>query len=360
MKKRTFTAKPITFKEGLVLLGLCVLLLFGTQTNQLYAQITPAINWNITTTNTIKSPFGYDFNFTSFGLYNGTYYNLYCPLNYSGNLPLIIQFGGYAGISSGLANLVEDSPLCSQLASQGYAVLEFGYSSGGTIPQSSQTCLEVLTGTILPWVENSSFPITIDKSKIALCGHSAGGAAVLGLASPKIASSVALTPYYLSTSLVPEVQNISPTLILTGQNDTLVPYHDNGTTYYNGLVADKAILDVAGGDHNLGVGTYDFNTAGTVTTLKYVTAWFDATLKGNSTAASLFTSSYLAGDSGVDTYQLDITTLSPAQTESGNNEGGFNYEVTTYGIAVFILVVIVGFTIYQTRKRRQNALRVSC
>ena len=136
----------------------------------------------------------------------------------------------------------------------------------------------------------------------------------MGLASPKIASSVALTPYYLSTSLVPEVQNIAPTLILTGQSDPLVPYHDNGTAYYNGLVAAKAILDVAGGDHNLGVGTYDFNTAGTGTTLKYVIAWFDATLKGNSTAASLFTSSYLAGDSGVDIYQLDITTLSPCST----------------------------------------------
>jgi hypothetical protein len=66
----------------------------------------------------------------------------------------------------------------------------------------------------------------------------------LGLASPKIASSVALTPYYLSTSLVGQVQNISPTLILTGQGDSLVPYHDNGTAYYNGLVAPKAILEL--------------------------------------------------------------------------------------------------------------------
>ena len=78
-----------------------------------------------------------------------------------------------------------------------------------------------------------------------------------------IASSIALTPYYLSTSLVPAVQNIVPTLILTGQDDALVPYHDNGTAYYNGLVASKAILDIAGGDHNLGVGNFDFNTAGT-------------------------------------------------------------------------------------------------
>jgi hypothetical protein len=251
---------------------------------------------------------------------------------------------------------MEDSPLCGYLVSEGYAVLEFGYNSSGTIPQASQTCLEVLKGTILPWVENDSFPLTIDKSAIGLCGHSAGASAALGLASPKVASSVALTPYYLSTTLVPQVQNVVPTLILTGQSDTLVPYHDNGTAYYNDLVASKAILDIAGGDHNLGVGIFDFNTDGTNATLKYVTAWFDATLKNNSTAANLFTSSYLAGDSGVDIYQLDITTLSPAPSGDGNNvTGKSNYnEVIAYGLTVVSISIIIVFTIYQIRKRRQN------
>jgi hypothetical protein len=357
MKKRTFTRRALGFRKG-VLLVLCVLVLFGTQTTQIHAQLQPAIDWNTTTTYTVKPSTGYDYNFTAFGLYNGTYYNFYFPLNYSGDLPLIIQFGGYAGISNGLANLEEESSLCGHLASQGYAVLEFGYDTGGTIPQASQTCLEVLKGTILPWVENDSFPLTIDKSKIALCGHSAGGSAALGLAYPKVASSVALTPYYLSTSLVPEVQNIVPTLILTGQGDTLVPYNDNGTAYYNGLVASKAILDITGADHNLGVGTFDFNTAGTAATLKYVTAWFDATLKGNSTAASLFTSSHLVGDSGVNIYQLDITTLSSTSSGGDDNGGGkSNYNsLIIYGIIIVAsLSMIVGLTIYQTRKRRQNA-----
>lgn len=356
MERRTFTGRPLTFRKG-VLLVLCVLLLFGTQTKQLHAQISPTVDWHSTTTSTIKSLFGYDYNYTAFGLYNGTYYNLFFPLNYSGNLPLIIQFGGYSGIGNGLANLMEDSPLCSNLASEGYAVLEFGYDSGGTIPQASQTCLEVLKGTILPWVENDSFPLAIDKSAIGLCGHSAGASAALGLASSNVASSVALAPYYLSTSLVPEVKNIVPTLILTGQRDILVPYHDNGTAYYNGLVASKAILDIAGGDHNLGVGIFDFNSAGTDATLKYVTAWFDATLKNNSTAASLFTSSYLEGDSGIDIFQLDIRNLSPAPSGSDNSEEEkSNYDsVIIYGLAVAGISIIVGFAIYQTRKQRQNA-----
>jgi hypothetical protein len=329
---------------------------FGTQTDQLYAQVSPAVDWNTTITSTVKPSSGYEYNYTAFGLYNGTYYNLYFPLNYPGNLPLIIQFGGYSGFSHGVSNLMEDSPLCGYLVSEGYAVLEFGYNSSGTIPQASQTCLEVLKGTILPWVENDSFPLTIDKSAIGLCGHSAGASAALGLASPKVASSVALTPYYLSTTLVPQVQNVVPTLILTGQSDKLVPYHDNGTAYYNDLVASKAILDIAGGDHNLGVGIFDFNSDGTNATLKYVTAWFDATLKNNSTAANLFTSSYLAGDSGVDIYQLDITTLSPAPSGDGNNvTGKSNYnEVIAYGLTVVSISIIIVFTIYQIRKRRQN------
>ena len=101
---------------------------------------------------------------------------------------------------------------------------------------------------------------------------------------------------------MPQVKNTVPTLILTGQDDPLVPYHNNGTAYYNGLVASKAILDIAGGDHNLGVGIFDFNSSGTDATLKYVTAWFDATLKNNSTAAILFTSAHLTGDSGVEMF----------------------------------------------------------
>lgn len=362
MKERTFTGKLLRFSKG-ILLVLCVLLLFGTMIDPLNAQLNPTygvgITWKTCTTYTLPSS-GYDYNVTAYGLHNGTYYNLYCPLNYTGNLPLIIQFGGYAGISNSTGNLNEDSPLCVHLASKGYGVLEFGYDTGGTIPEASQTCLEVLKGTILPWVESGSFPLTIDKSAIALCGHSAGASATLGLASSNVASSVALTPYYLSTSLVPEIQNIVPTLILTGQGDTLVPYHDNGTAYYNGLVASKAILDIAGGDHNLGVGTSDFHTAGTDATLKYVTAWFDATLKGNSTAANLFTSPYLAGDSGVDIYQLDITTLSHSPTPSGDDSSGggkTSYDaVITYGLIIIVasLSIILGLTIYQTRKRRQN------
>lgn len=355
MEKGTFRVKPISLGKGFIL-AFCILLLFAAQIDQLYAQLSPGnVDWNTTVTYTVKPSYGYDYNFTAFGLYNGTYYNFYFPLNYSGNPLLIIQFGGYAGNSNGLANLEEDSPLCGYLASQGYAVLEFGYPTGGTIPEASRTCLEVLTGTILPWIESDSFPLTIDKSRIGLCSHSAGASAALGLASPSIASSVALTPYYLSTSLVPEVQNTVPTLILTGQSDTYVPYHDNGTSYYNGLVAPRAILDIAGGDHNLGVGNYDFNTAGTAATLKYVTAWFDATLKGNSTAVNLFTSSYMAGDSGVNIYQLDASTLLPTPSAIDNNRRGFSFDsVLILALVAVCLSMIVGFMVYQTRKPQQK------
>jgi fermentation-respiration switch protein FrsA (DUF1100 family) len=350
MKKRT-----VNSKFGLVkgfLLVLCLLLLFGTQAGQSYAQLTPdAIDWNTTITYTVKPSYGYDYNFTAFGFYNGTHYNLYYPLNYSGDLPLIIQFGGYAGNSNDLANLEEDSPLCGHLASQGYAVLEFGYDTGGTIPEASQTCYKVLKGTILPWVENDSFPWAIDKSKVALCGHSAGGSAVLGLAEPNIATSVALTPYYLSTSLVPEVKNVAPTLILTGQGDTLVPYNDNGTAYYSGLVAPKAILDITGADHNLGVGTFDLNTAGTAPTLRYVTAWFDAVLKGNSTAASLFTAASLSDDPQVNIYQIDIPSFSTTPPQRAPD----NTIMITLGITIAVTVSMIGgYYFYQTRKRTQN------
>ena len=355
-EKRKFTGILLSFKAGLLLV-LCVLLLYGTQMPQLSAQFSPGITWDNSIYSVEGPSSGYAYNVTAYGLYNGTYFNLFCPLNYTGNLPLVIQFGGYLGITNGTGNLNEESPLCHYLACKGYAVLEFGYDTGGTIPEASQTCLEVLDGTILPWIESGSFPLSIDKSRIALCGHSAGGSATLGLASPSVASSIALTPYYLSTSRVPAIKNSVPTLILTGQDDAWVPYTDNGTSYYNGLVASRAILDIAGADHNLGVGNSDFNTAGTAPTLKFITAWLDATLKGNSTAARLFTSSYLSGDSEVNIFQLDITTLSPSPSESGNNQGGKsdNGAVITCGIIIVAsLSIIVGFTIYRTRKRRPN------
>jgi hypothetical protein len=346
MKKRAFTDGQYSFRKGLLLV-FCVLLLSGTQVGQLYAQPSPITTLD-TQTYAVDSLSGYDYNFTAFGLYNGTYYNLYYPLNYSGNLPIIVQFGGYCtNGSSGLGNLVEDAPLCGYLACEGYAVLEFGYETCGSIPQASQTCLEVLQGTILPWVESSSFPLAIDKSKIGLCGHSAGASAVLGLASPDVDSSIALTPYYPSASLVPQVKNIAPTLILTGQNDTLVTYGADGVSYYGGLDAPKAILDITGGDHNLGVGTFDFHTAGTNATLKYVTAWFDATLKNNSTAASLFNSANLSSDSGVDIFQIDMATS--------------NFDsALTYGLIIVAgVAVIVGFVFLQTKKRRRKALAPS-
>jgi hypothetical protein len=334
-------------------------MLLGTYTDQLQAQVSPEVDWNITRTDTIKPSSGYEYNYTSFGLYNGTYYNLYFPLNYQGDLPLIIQFGGYSGINHGLANLMEDAPLCGHLASEGYAVLEFGYESGGTIPQASQTCVEVLEGTILPWVESDSFPLNIDKSKVGLCGHSAGASAALGLALNSVASLVALTPYYLSTSLVPQVQNIVPTLILTGQEDFVVPYYHNGTAYYDGLVASRAILDITGGDHNLGVGVFDFNSEGTAATLKYVTAWFEATLKSNPSAANLFTLSSLKGDSGVNKFQLDITTLIPNPSGGDNIDQGFNYAAVIYGLTVVSISIIVGFIFYLTRKQRKNVISLT-
>jgi hypothetical protein len=355
MKKWRFAGTTLRCGKG-ILLVVCVLLLLGTLADHANADV----DWQTTTTTTIDSSFGYDYNYTAFGLYNETYYNLFFPLNYPGNLPLIIQFGGYSGVDHGLGNLEEDAPLCDYLASSGYAVLEFGYETGGSVPEAAQTCIEVLTGTILPWVESDSFPLTVNKSAIGLCGHSAGASAALGFASSKVASSVALTPYYPAASLVPEVQNIVPTLILTGQNDTLCPYNTDGAPYYDGLVAPRAILDITGGDHNLGVGVFDYNTEGTNATLKYVTAWFDATLKGNSTAAGLFTSSKLSGDPGVVIFQLDITPLS--DPSGGNGEGGeINYgAVITYGITIAVsLIIIAGFAVYQTRKRRRNALAPS-
>ena len=350
MKKRTVAQILSGFSKGLLLV-LCVLLLFGTQMGQSHAKLNPGyVDWNATITYTVKPSYGYDFNFTAFGLYNGTHYNFYYPLNYSDDLPLIIQFGGYAGNSNDLANLEEDSPLCGYLASQGYAVLEFGYNTGGTIPEASRTCVEVLKGTILPWVKNDSFPYAVDKSKIALCGHSAGGSAVLGLAEPSIVTSVALTPYYLSTQFVPQVKNVAPTLILTGQGDTLVPYNDNGTAYYNGLVAPKAIIDISGADHNLGVGTFDLNTAGTAPTLKYITAWYDIVLKGNSTAANLFTASSLSADSKVNIYQ---TSFSPAPSESESIPEN-NVFISLAIITVVSFSIIVGYYFIQKKKRRQN------
>jgi hypothetical protein len=198
--------------------------------------------------------------------YCGVPYDLYCPSNFSGSL--VILAGGIMGEKFYLSGWGK------ALAERGFAALAFSTPPQDLnhVSQYTQDCNRNLQ-ILIPYVFNASaFPISINQSDVSLVGMSGGAATILSFSDSRIKSSVAVCPY-----LVNNLRSLSatPTLIITGEKDTVAPTQTNGQIYYNQLSPSKMIIQQA----NVG---HDISDIG----WKYTFAWINYYTKNDNDAYS--------------------------------------------------------------------------
>jgi hypothetical protein len=120
---------------------------------------------------------------------------------------------------------------------------------------------------------------------------SGGGATVLSVNDTRIIADVAVCPYYIEDVAV---DNVCPTLIITGETDPIAPHDTNGEVYYNELAPDKMIAEQTGVGH-------DISPVG----WKYVFAWLDYCSENDSTAYSTLTN--VNNDPGIASFNSDFS-----------------------------------------------------
>jgi len=151
------------------------------------------------------------------------------------------------------------------VASQGFVVFIIDTNSVYDSPDSRGTqllaALDYLTNT-------STVKSRIDATRLGVMGYSMGGGGALSATKTRtsIKASVPMAPYH-STKTWTTVK--TPTLIVTGQNDTTAPPSSHGLAFYNSLPStlDKAYMELKGATHSA-------PTSANTTIAKYSISWF--------------------------------------------------------------------------------------
>ncbi|MEU4242974.1 dienelactone hydrolase family protein [Actinoplanes sp. NPDC026619] len=152
-----------------------------------------------------------------------------------------------------------------RVASQGFVVFIIDTNSVYDSPDSRGTqllaALDYLTTT-------STVKSRIDATRLGVMGYSMGGGGALSATKTRtsIKASVPMAPYH-STKTWTTVK--TPTLIVTGQNDTTAPPSSHGLAFYNSLPStlDKAYMELKGATHSA-------PTSANTTIAKYSISWF--------------------------------------------------------------------------------------
>ena len=95
----------------------------------------------------------------------------------------------------------------------------------------------------------SSVAAEVDPNRLAVMGHSMGGGGALDAAKaqPSLRATIALAPWEFFGATYGT--NTSPTLVVGCEDDVTAPPANFARTFYNGLTAKKAYVEIAGGDH---------------------------------------------------------------------------------------------------------------
>jgi len=272
MDKKKFVS---AFLVAHLILGIAAIAFLGAAANSFQGVMSPAAS---------PSPINAAFTVIT-SSYSGIPYDLYCPSNFSGSL--VILAGGILGEKHYLKGWGE------ALAENGYAALAFSTEPEDLqhVPEYVEDCRSNIE-TLLSFVfDESLFPIPINQSDVSLVGMSGGGATVLSVSDTRIIAEVAVCPYYIKDVVV---DNICPTLIITGETDPITPHDTNGDVYYDELAPDKMIAEQAGIGH-------DISPVG----WKYVFAWLDYCIENDNTAYSTITN--VGHDSGILSYESDFS-----------------------------------------------------
>jgi dienelactone hydrolase len=182
---------------------------------------------------------------------------VYAPANAAGRkLGAVIVTPGFAGTQADMAWYGDD------LAAQGFVVFTIDTLTEYDLPDQRSTemlaAADYLTG-------RSAVKAEVDPGRVAVLGFSMGGGGALQAAQarPSLKAAVALMPYDLPPkgnpegpkSVYPSIR--VPTLIMTGQNDTVAPPAQYGKPAYDSIPirsAPKQYLELRGAGHESGQG----------------------------------------------------------------------------------------------------------
>jgi dienelactone hydrolase len=137
-----------------------------------------------------------------------------------------------------------------RVASQGFVTIVINTDSRFDNPSARATQAQNALNYL---VNNSSVANRIDRTRLALSGHSMGGGGTL-IATQRntsIQAAVPLMPWNSSTTNFSGIQ--SPTMIIGAQNDGTAPVSRHAIPFYNSIPAasEKAYLELAGQGHNV-------------------------------------------------------------------------------------------------------------
>jgi len=138
-----------------------------------------------------------------------------------------------------------------RIASQGFVVLVMNTNSSFDMPNTRSTeqraALTFLTGSSSPVASR------IDKTRLAVSGHSMGGGGTLisAQADSTLQAAVPLMPWNQSSTNFSGDKD--PTMIIAAQNDTVAPPAQHAKPFYNSIPASshKAYVELAGQSHNV-------------------------------------------------------------------------------------------------------------
>ncbi|WP_433292920.1 alpha/beta hydrolase family protein [Actinoplanes sp. CA-030573] len=168
--------------------------------------------------------------------------DIYVPTDTSaGTFGAVAIAPGFTATRSSLAWLAP------RIASQGFVVFNIDTLTTSDQPATRGrellAALDFLTGS-------SSARSRIDKSRLAVMGHSMGGGGTLEAARsrPSLRAAVPLTPWDLTKSFAGVTV---PTMIIGGQSDTVAPVRQHAKPFFASLPsgADKGYLELAGASH---------------------------------------------------------------------------------------------------------------
>lgn len=132
------------------------------------------------------------------------------------------------------------------LASNGFVVITINTNGLFDLPPSRGdqliAALTYLTGT-------SAVAGRVDANRLAVMGHSMGGGGSLEAAKkkPTLRAAIPLAPWNQTKDWS---TNVTPTLIVACQSDSIAPIADHAVPFYASITSEKAYLEIAGAEHS--------------------------------------------------------------------------------------------------------------
>jgi len=151
-----------------------------------------------------------------------------------------------------------------RIASQGFVVITIDTNSTSDQPNSRGTQLQAALNHV---VNHPTVGPRVDRTRLAVMGHSMGGGGSLAAANanPNLQAAIPLQPWHTQKNW----SNVQvPTLIIGAENDSVASVNSHSIPFYESLPAtlDKAYLELEGASH------FVSNTSNT-TTAKYSISW---------------------------------------------------------------------------------------